>query len=235
MQREKKPVYVWQLPVRVFHWINALCIVALFATGLYIGNPFGSPTVPEEAYYSFFMGWARYIHFIAAFLFTANLLVRGYWLIVGNKYSRPNPLRREFWMGMLETIKSYLFLKNKKPHYVGHNPLAEMGYMIFIGLGSVLMVLTGYVMYLEPQWESAAGTAFSWVARLLGGDSFGIRSLHHFVAWGFAIFVPIHIYMAIREDWMSRNATISSIITGYKYETEQEAEELERGEETKAG
>ena len=76
MERMKRSVYVWELPVRVFHWVNALCIVVLFATGLYIGNPFVVPAVSEEAHFFFLMGWARYIHFIAAFLFTANLLMR---------------------------------------------------------------------------------------------------------------------------------------------------------------
>ena len=33
-------VYVWQLPVRVYHWVNALCVVALACTGYLIGHPF---------------------------------------------------------------------------------------------------------------------------------------------------------------------------------------------------
>jgi Ni/Fe-hydrogenase 1 B-type cytochrome subunit len=32
-------VYVWELPVRIYHWLNALVIVALVATGFYIANP----------------------------------------------------------------------------------------------------------------------------------------------------------------------------------------------------
>ena len=32
-------VFVWQLPVRFFHWINAFCIVALGVTGYLIGHP----------------------------------------------------------------------------------------------------------------------------------------------------------------------------------------------------
>lgn len=236
MKRMKRGVYVWELPVRVFHWINAVCIVVLFCTGLYIGNPFVVPSTSEHAYYFFLMGWARYIHFIAAFVFTANLLMRAYWFIRGNKYARTNPLRRQYWWGVKETLKSYMFLKNNKPHYIGHNPLAELSYLIFIGLGSVLIVLTGFVMYFEPQWESAEGGLFSWIAVLFGGDSFSIRSLHHLIAWCFALFTPIHIYMAFREDWLSRNATISSIFTGYKYEVEPEEKDndQERGEESES-
>ena len=37
--RVMQRVYVWQLAVRFFHWINALCIVVLGVTGYVIGNP----------------------------------------------------------------------------------------------------------------------------------------------------------------------------------------------------
>lgn len=212
-------VYVWQMPVRVFHWINALAIILLMITGIYIGNPFLGATVPEDAYYSFVMGWARYIHFFSAFLFTINLLIRWYWVFKGNRYATSNPFRKIFWIETWETIKFYLFLKNKKPHYVGHNPLAQLSYWIFIGLGSMVMIFTGYFLYFEPQPESFFGAFFfSWVPLLFGGDSFSIRSLHHLVAWGFMIFMVVHIYMAFREDYLQRNGTMSSIFTGYKTE-----------------
>jgi len=32
-------VYVWELPVRFYHWVNALCVAALCVTGFMIGRP----------------------------------------------------------------------------------------------------------------------------------------------------------------------------------------------------
>ena len=32
-------IYVWELPVRLYHWINAASILLLFATGILIGWP----------------------------------------------------------------------------------------------------------------------------------------------------------------------------------------------------
>lgn len=218
-------VYVWEAPVRIFHWLNALAIVLLMISGFYIGNPVVSASIPEDAYYSFFMGWARYIHFFAAFLFTANLFFRLYWVLKGNKYARSNPFKLTFWKETWETLKYYLFLPNKKKHYVGHNRLAELSYWIFIGIGSIIMMLTGFYLYFEPQFESFFGQFFSYIGLLLGGDSFTVRSLHHLVAWGFMIFMVIHIYMSFREDWLSRNGTMSSIITGYKTEHEEDEKE----------
>ena len=97
-------IYVWELPVRIFHWINAGAIVALMITGFYIGNPFFASILQEEAS-SFIMGWIRYIHFFAAFLFTLNLLVRLYWAFTGNKYATSNILRKIFWKDTWETMK----------------------------------------------------------------------------------------------------------------------------------
>ena len=33
-------VYVWEWPVRFTHWVNAVAIVFLCFTGIYIGTPF---------------------------------------------------------------------------------------------------------------------------------------------------------------------------------------------------
>jgi len=32
-------VYVWEIPIRVYHWLNALCILVLCVTGYMIGQP----------------------------------------------------------------------------------------------------------------------------------------------------------------------------------------------------
>ncbi|WML30963.1 Ni/Fe-hydrogenase, b-type cytochrome subunit [Neobacillus sp. OS1-32] len=212
-------VYVWNLPVRIFHWLNALAIVVLMVTGIYIGKPFSSAGIPGDAYYSNLMGWMRYIHFFAAFLFTANLMYRLFWSAIGNKFSRSNPFRLIFWKEVWETIKFYLFLKNKKPHYIGHNPLAQLSYWIFIFFGSWIMMLTGFSLYFEPQPESFWAKLFTWVPTVFGGSSYMVRSWHHLIAWAFMLFMIIHIYMAVRDDYLERNGTVSSIFTGYKTAT----------------
>ena len=80
-------VYVWQLPVRIFHWVNALCIVILCITGYIIGNTpaIMHATPPVDNYW---FGWVRLTHFIAGFIFIFNFLVRIYWFFAGNRFSR---------------------------------------------------------------------------------------------------------------------------------------------------
>lgn len=211
-------IYVWEAPIRIFHWLNAASIMILMFTGIYIGHPFFTPENSGDAYSHFFMGWVRDVHFFTAFVFTANLIYRFYWTFKGNHYAKSQILQKSFWLGLIEVIKGYLFLPNHKPHYIGHNPLAQLSYWIFIGVGSVIMVFTGYFLLFQPQPDSIYGKSFAWVLFVFGGNDYQVRSWHHLVAWGFMMFVVVHVYMSIREDWLSRNGTMSSIFTGYKFE-----------------
>jgi len=162
-------------------------------------------------------------------------LVRLYWVFVGNKYAKSNPLKKEFWKCTFETLKYYLFLKNKKQHNIGHNALAELSYWVFIGAGSIIMIFTGYYLLFEPSPESFFGKFFAWVPFIFGGNSFTVRSFHHLTSWGFIIFMIVHIYMAFREDWLTKNGTLSSIFTGYKaidHNNEKDVKENYEGEKS---
>src|SRR5512135_1369267 len=79
-------VYVWQLPVRLYHWINALAVVTLAVTGYLIGSPLAIKS-SAEASFGYWFGTVRFIHFVAAFVFFFNFLIRLYWGFVGNRYA----------------------------------------------------------------------------------------------------------------------------------------------------
>ena len=53
-------IYVWELPVRFYHWINAASVVVLAMTGYLIGNP---PAIQSaaEAYDSYWFGTVRFL------------------------------------------------------------------------------------------------------------------------------------------------------------------------------
>ena len=78
--------YVWQIPVRITHWLIALSIVVLSVTGLYIGHPF--MTTSGEARLTFVMGWVKLIHLYSALVFIAAVAARIVWMFTGNKYAR---------------------------------------------------------------------------------------------------------------------------------------------------
>ncbi len=67
-------VYVYEAPLRLWHWFNALCIVVLCVTGYLIGKP--PPSVPGEASFNYLFGYIRMIHFMAGQLLAVALLYR---------------------------------------------------------------------------------------------------------------------------------------------------------------
>ena len=82
---KRTAVDVNQAPLRAWHWINALSITVLAITGWFLANPL--PSMPGEASDHFVMGYFRFFHFAAAYVFAVGVLFRIYWAFVGNKYS----------------------------------------------------------------------------------------------------------------------------------------------------
>jgi Ni/Fe-hydrogenase 1 B-type cytochrome subunit len=211
---ERKDFYVWQLPIRIFHWVNVTAGLILILTGLYITYPFlGAASEHADG---FLMGGIRITHFITASIFILNLIFRLYWFFAGNKYARSNPFTASFWKGVWKYIKYYLFIPVKNGEHVEHNQLAQLTYWVFFGLGSILMVITGLYLFFEPQLNSAVGSLFAWVPVVFGGTAFAVRGLHHITVWILVLFTLIHLYMSIRDTWLNNNGTIWSIFTGKK-------------------
>lgn len=216
-------VYLWGAPLRVMHWIAAAAIVALAVTGLYIGDPYAA--TGGEASEHFMMGWMRFVHFAAAAVIVMTGIVRVYWLFVGNKFERWSALfpitprnLRHVW----EMVASYLRMTpEQQPHFVGHNPLAQWAYTM-VYLSMAIMVLTGFAMYGQANPGGLLFTMFNWVNAVVGGLQ-NARLLHHVFMWFFFIFVPIHIYLAVRADYIERGGIVSSIFTGGRFIPSDEA------------
>ena len=89
--------YVWEWPVRMYHWVNLLCVSTLCVTGILIGHPLAIQ-LGREASFSYWFGTVRFIHFATGFVFFFNFVFRVYWGFVGNRYARWNnyvPYRKE--------------------------------------------------------------------------------------------------------------------------------------------
>lgn len=220
MQTEIKSgaVYVYEAPVRVWHWVNALSLTLLAITGYLVANPL--PTLPGEASDHFLMGYIRFVHFAAAYIFAVGFLGRIYWALVGNTYSRQLfklPLfRLRFWKELLHEVRWYAFLEREPKKYVGHNPLAHLFMVAIITVGGIVMMLTGFALYAEQtglgSWQDRL---FGWLIPLVG-QSMDVRSWHHWGMWVIVVFVMLHVYVAIREDIVSRQSLISTMISGWR-------------------
>ena len=123
-----EPVYVYEAPVRLWHWVMMVAMVFLAGTGYLIGSPL--PAIGGEAVQSDFFAYIRMIHFIAAMVFAITFAVRIYWAFVGNHSSRaifvPPVWNGSWWRGLFSQMAYYLFLKKESDLWVGHNPLAQI-------------------------------------------------------------------------------------------------------------
>lgn len=212
-------VYVYEAPLRIWHWINALSIMVLCITGYFIASPL--PTVPGEASENFVMGYIRFAHFSAAYIFVIGFLGRIYWVFAGNEHARevffPPIFSREFWNGVVHEARWYLMIEKEPRKYTGHNPMAVIFMHVMLVWGSIFMMVTGLALYGEGAgYDSWQYTLFSsWVIPLFG-QSQDVHTFHHLMMWVIIIFVMMHIYVAIREDIMSRQSLVSTMISGWR-------------------
>lgn len=211
-------VYVWEVPVRLTHWVNVAAIVVLCFTGYYIGNPYVQVSA-REVYGPYFMGLMRFIHFVAAYVFVISIAVRTYWAFIGgNRYASWRALVPFFTAEgrgkMIHALQYYLFLRRDPPTVLGHNALAGFTYAFIIFLYFV-QILTGFALYGQAEPGGFWWNTTSWI--FLFVDNQHLRLTHHLVMWLLIAFALHHVYSAFLVDAEEANGLMSSIFSGWKF------------------
>ena len=81
-----EPVYVYEAPVRFWHWAQCAAFFMLVITGFLIGwPPIANYATTWDTY---FFGNIILLHLVCGMLFAVLMIYRIYWAFVGNKYSR---------------------------------------------------------------------------------------------------------------------------------------------------
>ncbi len=223
---KRKEYYLFSPFLRIFHWIMASQIVILFVTGLLITKPMDANST-EPTFTLMSMDLVRDIHFLAAFIFTASLILRIYGFIV-NKGDRlfPRVWEGHFYSETVEVALHYMLLK---PHHAPflRNPLARMSYAGLYAMVAV-EILTGFAMYFMNSPFTTGGKLFGWVNTILGSEMM-THYVHHYVAWLIIVFALGHLYMVIRAEFMEGESEVSSMFSGKKIlaHTPKDANELE--------
>jgi Ni/Fe-hydrogenase 1 B-type cytochrome subunit len=212
-------VFVYEWPVRLWHWVNALAVVVLAVTGYFIGSP--PPSQPGEASASFLFGYLRFTHFTAGYILAIGFLVRIYWGCVGNAHARQIfyiPFwSGTWWRGAIQEAKWYVFLVKEPKKYIGHNPLGHLAMVSMFTVFTVFMICTGFALYSEGEGiDSWQARLFGWVFKIFP-NSQDVHTLHHLGMWVIVVFVILHVYAALREEIMSRQTMLSAIVSGERY------------------
>lgn len=216
--RTQHAVYVYEAPVRLWHWITVLAMTVLMATGYFIGTPF--LMLPGDDAGMYLMGHVRFAHFAAGYILAIGFAGRIYWALVGNEHARqifmPPLFKLAWWSEVMFELRWYFFLEDRPKKYVGHNPLAAVMMFFLFVLGTLFMIFTGFALYSEGAGHGHwSGVAFGWVLWLIG-DSQTVHSLHRLGLWLLLSFILVHVYAALREDIMSRQSIISTMISGWR-------------------
>jgi Ni/Fe-hydrogenase 1 B-type cytochrome subunit len=220
------PLYVWEWPVRITHWVIFLAIVVLTVTGYYLYDPF----IISRGNRAFLMATMRFIHEIAGFVFIAGLLVRAYWFFVGNKWARWRefvPVGRRRWHDFMGQLGYYLFLRRKPPFTIGHNPLAGATYTVVYFL-MLVEALTGLALYNHVLGSKTLGFFINWLPWLISIRY--LRAIHFFIMLALWAFFIHHVYSAILIGIEERSGLVGSIFSGYKFFPERRLTEDTRRE-----
>jgi Ni/Fe-hydrogenase 1 B-type cytochrome subunit len=211
-------VYVWEWPVRFSHWVMVITIISLSITGYYMHGPY----VVARGYTAYVMGTMRFVHLISGFAFLGAILIRMYWFLFANRWSRWNqyiPTTKKRLRNLIAVGKYYGFMAWSPVRYIGHNPMAGAAYAVVYAM-AIIEIVTGLVLYSQILGNRVLLFFVGWIPRVI--DIQWIREIHFMVMFGFWMFFIHHIYTAILVAVEEQNGLMDSIFSGYKFVPKEE-------------
>ena len=219
METKYKSVLEFSKLTRIFHWIRALAIFALIATGFYLAYPFLSAN-PDYEIYSLSRIW----HISIGFLLIVISIFRIYLFV----FTKECQMERRSFLDLINPIvwfqilKTYLLL-GRHPHNKGsYNPLQLVTYIAIMIL-IILISLTGLILYTHVYHQGLGGFLMPIMKPLevLCGGIANVRLIHHILTWAFIIFIPIHIYIVSWNAVKFPGSGIDTIVSGLRFEKDE--------------
>ncbi len=224
---------VWDLPTRVFHWLNVICVIGLIAVGTAILWA-GTLGVTNDGKILL-----KTIHVYFGYVFAVNLLIRLIWAFMGNRYARWSSIL-PFGKDYGKNLKTYIAAeKSCNPeYYLGHNPKGRLAvaalFLVLLTMACSGLVLAGTDIYYPPfgamiqEWIAATGVNPAEVAPYIKDnvDAAAYKEMRalrspfittHY--WTFFILlglVIIHIGAVIYTEIKAGGSLISAMFTGKK-------------------
>ena len=214
------------LVTRLWHWINLVCVVILFMSGLGISNAHRrlywgdwgfAPetawlTVPKFPYWMTMPGrydlaGARDWHVLMAWPFAVMLLVMWLAMLFNGHFKRDLVTTRKEWTPAAVWHDVVQHAKFNFEHEGGKfNFLQKLSYGVVLGVFLPMMVFTG--MAISPGMSPGWG----WFTDLVGGRQ-SARSLHFIFAFAIAGFFIVHVLLVIVHKPLQQ---LRDMITGGK-------------------
>lgn len=230
---ELKSYAVWDASTRWFHWINALCVIALAFVGLVILNASdldisnaGKVTLKK-------------VHTWIGYVFVCNLAWRIVWAFLGNRYARWRSILPG-GRGYLHALRSYLaaFIAGHPEQYLGHNPAGRLGIAVLFLLISIQaitgLILAGTDLFYLPighwiaQWIAAPdvdpGSLIPYTPKMYNAAAYeNMRAFrkpfalaHLYSFYVLVVVVVLHVAAVIITELREGGSIISAMFTGRK-------------------
>ena len=171
--------------LRATHWLNAVAVVVLVASGWRIFNasPIYAFTFPAGITLGGWLGGALLWHFAAMWLLVFNgLLYLAFNIFSGRFAKKFFPISpRALWVDFAAALRGHL--AHDKP--AEYNAVQRAAYL-FVVLDLIALVLSGLVL-----WKSVQ---FPLLRELLGGYE-GARRVHFFAMALMVAFIAVHLLM----------------------------------------
>jgi len=224
----------WDLPTRLFHWINFLCIIILSFLGLIMLYKGAIGISGNEAKIGL-----KVLHVITGYVFAANLVVRLIRGFFGGRYSRWSTLFPG--KNFKQELSNYKASKasGKAQTFIGHNPIGRLSALLMLLVLTIQMV-TGLIragtdIYYPPFGNLAAsyvaaegvspslimpydetGTDTEKLAELKAFKK-PIGSIHIYGAYVLWLLILIHVVAVVRVDASGEGTLISAMFSGKKH------------------
>lgn len=239
---ELKAYDVWDAGTRWFHWVNALCVIALGAVGFVILNA-GALDISDDGKVEL-----KTVHVWIGYAFAVNLLWRIIWAFIGNPYAR--------WRAILPGGKGYFhaagryvsaFVAGRPEQYLGHNPVGRLSVTLMLFLLVVQavtgLILAGTDLFYPPfghwiaQWvaapDVAPGSLVPYAREMYDAAAYeDMRTIRKPVVlthlYGFYVLtalVVMHVAAVVATEIREGGSIISAMFTGRKILRGRPAEE----------
>jgi len=207
MQKLEK-LYIHPLPVRLWHWVNAVGFVVMILTGMqirYVGliNVISFRNAVSIHNFTGFVLIANFFVWFSFYLFTDR--IRAY---------LPDLNPKTFFMGALKQTYYYgygIFKGDPNPFHVTiyrkFNPLQIMTYQVIVMMLFPIQIYTGILL-----WDV---DRFSAQVNFWGGVRV-IDTVHVLIFIAFVFYVLVHVYLGTLGH--TRTAHFKAMWTGYEDE-----------------
>ena len=202
--------YLHALPVRIWHWVNAVCFLVLIITGAQIRY--------REVLNLTSFKTAVEVHNVFGFLLLGNFAVWALYYLLSRKLKVyiPDPNLKNFIQGTLKQAKYYgygIFIGEPNPFHASQdhkfNPMQQVAYFNIMLFLLPLQIVTGILMWDIKRFSAAIAFA--------GGIKI-VDSVHVFLTLFFTAFLFVHVYLAtLGHPWTQH---LKAMFTGYEEETE---------------